>query len=196
MPMTSRFARRSSWAAVAVLAASLCSAAALAHGAPALDVVVNPVAGVLVPPRHAPLTPPPREGVFPVRAPHDFGTFENRFGGGRGHEGQDVLAHCGARVVAALSGTVTDVRWESAAGNYVVVKASDGTSQVYMHLLAASPLRAGAKVEAGARVGRVGQTGRASTCHLHFELWTAPGWYTGGRAIDPLATLRRWDAAS
>jgi murein DD-endopeptidase MepM/ murein hydrolase activator NlpD len=40
----------------------------------------------------------------------------------------------------------------------------------------------------------VGETGRASGCHLHFELWTAPGWYKGGRAVDPLPTLRRWDS--
>ena len=32
----------------------------------------------------------------------------------------------------------------------------------------------------------VGQSGRASTCHLHFEWWTAPGWYKGGQAQDPL----------
>jgi murein DD-endopeptidase MepM/ murein hydrolase activator NlpD len=37
----------------------------------------------------------------------------------------------------------------------------------------------------------VGQTGRASTCHLHFELWTAPGWYEGGEAVDPEQLLRR-----
>src|SRR4051812_28404681 len=34
--------------------------------------------------------------AFPVRGAHDFGTEENRFGGGRGHRGQDVLARCGA----------------------------------------------------------------------------------------------------
>ncbi len=37
---------------------------------------------------------------------------------------------------------------------------------------------------------RPAQTGRASTCHLHFELWTAPGWYEGGKPIDPLPLLK------
>jgi murein DD-endopeptidase MepM/ murein hydrolase activator NlpD len=33
----------------------------------------------------------------------------------------------------------------------------------------------------------------ASACHLHFELWTAPGWYSGGQPIDPLPSLQAWD---
>jgi murein DD-endopeptidase MepM/ murein hydrolase activator NlpD len=38
--------------------------------------------------------------------------------------------------------------------------------------------------------------GRASGCHLHFEMWTAPGWYQGGDVFDPLPELTRWDAFS
>jgi murein DD-endopeptidase MepM/ murein hydrolase activator NlpD len=132
--------------------------------------------------------------VFPVRGAHDYGTGENRFGGGRDHRGQDVLAPCGEPVVAALGGRVSDVKWESAAGNYAVVRAANGTSQVYMHLRDAASVHAGERIEAGAAIGRVGRTGDASTCHLHFEQWTAPGWYAGGRAVDPLPALRRWDA--
>jgi murein DD-endopeptidase MepM/ murein hydrolase activator NlpD len=134
--------------------------------------------------------------VFPIPGPHDYGTWVNHFGGGRDHKGQDVLAPCGLPVLAMRGGRVHDARYDAAGGDYAVIDAADGTSQVYMHLLEPSGLHAGAKVAAGARVGRVGQTGRASTCHLHFELWTAPGWYAGGHAIDPLATLRRWDAAT
>jgi murein DD-endopeptidase MepM/ murein hydrolase activator NlpD len=42
----------------------------------------------------------------------------------------------------------------------------------------------------------VGDTGDASACHLHFEIWTAPGWYDGGHVIDPLASLQAWDSFS
>ena len=46
--------------------------------------------------------------------------------------------------------------------------------------------REGDRVDTAGRVGDVGQSGDASGCHLHFELWTQPGWYRGGKAYDPL----------
>jgi murein DD-endopeptidase MepM/ murein hydrolase activator NlpD len=134
-------------------------------------------------------------GVFPVRGKHDFGTYVNTFGGGRGHEGHDVFAACGTPLVSALPGTVTLTKWHDRAGHYVVIKATDGTSQAYMHLREAPSVKRGEQVVAGTRIGRVGDTGRASGCHLHFELWTAPGWYEGGKPIDPLPALKRWAAA-
>jgi murein DD-endopeptidase MepM/ murein hydrolase activator NlpD len=130
-------------------------------------------------------------GVFPVQGAHDYGTEVNTFGGGRGHKGQDVFARCGTPLVAALGGEVTIAKFQQRAGNYVVIKADDGTSQAYMHLRAPATVAKGARVEAGQPIGEVGDTGRASGCHLHFELWTSPGWYEGGEPIDPLPFLRR-----
>jgi murein DD-endopeptidase MepM/ murein hydrolase activator NlpD len=135
-------------------------------------------------------------GVFPVSGEHTYGTNVNRFGGGRGHQGQDVLANCGTPVLAALSGTVSKVAYQSAAGNYAVVDAADGTSQAYMHLSEQASVSVGQAVSAGQAIGTVGQTGRATTCHLHFELWTAPGWYKGGSAIDPLPLLQQLEGLS
>jgi len=97
--------------------------------------------------------------------------------------------------VAALDGQVTTQRYHPRAGNFVVVQADDGTSQVYMHLRSPATVQEGQRVSAGQPLGHVGQTGRASTCHLHFELWTAPGWQTGGEAVDPLPLLRQWQRA-
>jgi murein DD-endopeptidase MepM/ murein hydrolase activator NlpD len=60
----------------------------------------------------------------------------------------------------------------------------------------ASPLAKGARVRTGQIVGSVGDTGHADGCHLHFEVWTGPGWYTGGSAFDPLPLLKDWDRFS
>lgn len=129
--------------------------------------------------------------AFPVQGRYSFGTYVNGFGGGRGHQGQDVLADCGTPLVAAFAGTVYINKFQSRAGNYLVIDAADGTSQAYMHLRERSPLQRGAKVAAGDPIGVVGRTGAASACHLHFEQWTAPGWYQGGSPQNPLPLLRR-----
>ena len=132
-------------------------------------------------------------GVFPIAGRHSYGTETNRFGGGRGHGGQDVFAKCGTPLVAVFDATVQHNAFQSRAGNYIVLQGFDGQSYAYMHMREKSTLRVGDEVLAGQEVGAVGDTGRATGCHLHFEQWTAPGWYEGGHAIDPLPLLRRLD---
>ena len=137
------------------------------------------------------------DAIFPIRGKHDLGQSPtNNFGGPRGHMGQDMFAACGTRLAAVRGGTVTFAAYQARAGNYVVISGPDKQSYAYMHMRAPSPLRKGQRVMTGQTVGEVGETGRASGCHLHFEMWTAPGWYQGGRAIDPLPELARWDAFS
>jgi murein DD-endopeptidase MepM/ murein hydrolase activator NlpD len=65
-----------------------------------------------------------------------------------------------------------------------------------MHLANRPRLRTRETVETAERIGSVGDTGNASGCHLHFELWTSPGWYAGGRPFDPLPHLQKWDSRS
>jgi murein DD-endopeptidase MepM/ murein hydrolase activator NlpD len=138
--------------------------------------------------------------VFPVRGEHVFGEGAGRYGAGRGgrsHEGQDVMAACGTPLVAARGGVVTMRAQQWAAGNYVVIH--DPVSKLdymYAHLRGRAIVRRGQRVETGQPIGVVGDTGDASVCHLHIELWTAPGWYAGGRPIDPLPALKRWDRLS
>ena len=136
--------------------------------------------------------------IFPIRGRHNMGyTATNNFGGDRDHKGQDMFAACGTRLVAARGGTVEFSGYHSAAGNYVVI---DGTGTdvdyVYMHMRDPAPVKTGDRVRTGQDIGRVGETGRATGCHLHFELWSGPGWYSGGAAFDPLPQLRAWDAYS
>jgi murein DD-endopeptidase MepM/ murein hydrolase activator NlpD len=142
------------------------------------------------------------DGKFPVRGRHGYGGPVQRFGaprsGGRVHQGQDVFASCGTRVVAARGGRVqargTDPQLY---GNWVVI---DGrgtrTDYRYAHFLHPASVHDGDHVRTGDRIGRVGKTGNARTvgCQLHFEVWPS-GWQRSG-PVDPLPFLKRWDGWS
>jgi murein DD-endopeptidase MepM/ murein hydrolase activator NlpD len=130
---------------------------------------------------------------FPVLGAYGYGGYGASFGGGRSHQGQDVFAACGTPLVAARGGVVKHKAYHVRAGHYIVIDgAATGTDYAYMHLREASPLEKGERVRTGQRIGRVGDTGRAYGCHLHFEMWSAPGWYTGGQPFDPLPSLKAW----
>jgi murein DD-endopeptidase MepM/ murein hydrolase activator NlpD len=137
---------------------------------------------------------------FPVRGKHTYGTGIAAFGAGRNghtHQGQDVFAACGTPLVAARGGVVKLNQNEANAGNYLVIDgAGTDVDYVYMHMAERSPLQKGAKVMTGQSIGLVGDTGDAVGCHLHFEMWGKPGWYTGGSPFDPLPFLKAWDLYS
>ena len=138
--------------------------------------------------------------IFPVRGKHDYGGAGARFGSGRSghsHQGHDVFARCGTPLVAARGGKVQYSGYHGAAGNYVVIDGGGTTTDyAYMHLAEPSAFRKGDRVYTGQQIGSVGDSGNARGCHLHFELWSAPGWYQGGTAFDPLTSLRTWDGWS
>jgi hypothetical protein len=118
---------------------------------------------------------------FPVRGAHTYGDGVGAPRAGHVHEGQDVLAPCGTPLQAARGGHVQYQGSQSAAGNYIVIDGKGtGHDYVYMHLKKPSPLKEGDKVKTGEKLGVVGETGDATACHLHYEEWSAPGWYQGG----------------
>jgi murein DD-endopeptidase MepM/ murein hydrolase activator NlpD len=138
---------------------------------------------------------------FPVPGPHTFGGPDARFGAPRSghiHQGQDLPAACGERLYVFEKGQVRTNAYQAAgAGYYVVIHGLiTGTDAVYMHLQAPSWALVGAGVTAGQQIGKVGDTGDAQGCHLHFERWSLPGWYVGGAAYDPLPELQYWDSYS
>jgi Peptidase family M23 len=138
--------------------------------------------------------------VFPIKGKHNYGGAGNRFGAprsGHRHQGQDVMAKCGTKLVAARGGVIKAKQYQSAAGYYLVINAADtGVDMAYMHLKHPSPYSEGDRVHTGDQIGVVGETGDATACHLHFEEWHSPGWYTGGSPFDPLRDLRKWDKYS
>ena len=132
---------------------------------------------------------------FPVRGAHSYG---DGLGAGRGHRGVDVFARCGVPLQAARGGRVQHEAYQgSGAGHYLVIDGGGtGKDYVYMHLQEASRLEPGDRVRTGQRIGRVGESGNAQGCHLHFELWGPPGWYEGGEVVDPVPPMRAWDGWS
>ena len=132
---------------------------------------------------------------FPLDKRHTYG---DGFGAGRDHEGQDVMTKCGVPIHAVRGGRVQTNAVHPAAGNYLVIDGKHTRLDfMYAHMVAPSPLREGARVRTGQVIGDVGQTGNASACHLHFEVWSAPGWYEGGHPLPSVGRLlKTWDSWS
>ena len=130
----------------------------------------------------------PVTGLTGRRGPvGEFGAGRN---GGRVHEGLDILAPCGRRLVASRGGRVSRVGYDPVLyGHFLEIRGrAEPYSYFYSHLIAPPPFSQGRRIRAGAFVGRVGQTGNAATtpCHLHFEI------HRRGRPIDPAPFLRDW----
>ena len=134
------------------------------------------------------------DGMFPVRGKHQYW---DGFGAGRGHDGQDVGAKCGIQLVSAQAGKVV-YRGSDAGGygNYVVINvAGEPHAEVYAHLKRKATVRKGENVEAGEHIGRVGATGNAQGCHLHFEYWKGK-WPGGSPSRTVTKHLKAWDKTS
>jgi murein DD-endopeptidase MepM/ murein hydrolase activator NlpD len=113
------------------------------------------------------------------------GRISSRFGLRRNHhhDGVDISAPRGAPVYAADSGRVIHADASlSGYGKMVIIKHGDRYSTVYAHNDELY-VRVGQFVERGQRIASVGETGRASSPHLHFEV------RYDGRPRDPLAVL-------
>lgn len=98
------------------------------------------------------------------------------------HSGIDIAAPLGSPVRAARAGTVKETRFESGYGNLVVVEHAAGLETWYAHLDTIR-VEAGDAVQAGATLATVGNTGRTTGPHLHFEVRQE------GRPIDPTPWL-------
>ena len=135
--------------------------------------------------------------IFPIRGKHTYGDGVGAQRKGHSHQGQDVFAKCGTPLVAARGGRVQYTGFHGAAGNYLVIDGKGtGRDYAYMHLADKVTFNEGDRIYTGQQIGAVGQSGNASGCHLHFELWSPPGWYEGGHFMNPTKKLRRWDGWS
>jgi murein DD-endopeptidase MepM/ murein hydrolase activator NlpD len=138
--------------------------------------------------------------VFPVAAAHSFGGPENRFGAPRAnhiHQGQDVLSAEGTAILAPLPGTILTTGYQAAGAGYYAVEHTAVFDFMFAHCQAGSlAVVAGLSVSAGHVLCGAGQTGDATTPHLHFEMWVG-GWHASAAShpIDPLPYLEAWEHA-
>ena len=89
----------------------------------------------------------------------------------RAHLGVDYAAGTGTPVVAVASGVVVSAGWAGGGGQQVHLRHASGLESYYLHLSRFAPgLRAGARVEQGQLIGRVGATGTATGPHLDYRL--------------------------
>ncbi len=117
--------------------------------------------------------PPPAAKVAPGKLewPVD-GIVTSRFGqrGSRKHDGIDISAPEGSKILAAETGTVLYAGSDHRGyGNMIILKHDGGLVTIYAHNRE-NVAREGERVSRGQLIAKVGQTGRAEGPHLHFEV--------------------------
>lgn len=129
--------------------------------------------------------PVPVAGVAPASLQDNFGAPRS---GGRRHEGIDIFAPRGTRVLAATEGYVAKLGNGGLGGITVTVVGPGGWRHYYAHLDRWGPVREGQWISEGSLLGYVGNTGNARTTppHLHYGIYPE-----GGGAINPYPLLRR-----
>ncbi len=99
------------------------------------------------------------------------------------HSGVDLAIALGTPIMAAGDGTITQLGRKGAYGKYIRIKHSNGYQTAYGHMNGyKTGLKVGSKVKRGDVIGYIGQTGRATGPHLHFEVWK------NGKTVNPLGT--------
>ncbi|MCZ4095562.1 M23 family metallopeptidase [Streptomyces sp. SID13666] len=102
------------------------------------------------------------------------------------HTGVDFTASTGTPVHAVGAGTVVTAGFDSAYGNNVVIRHSDGIYTLCAHMSSLS-VSVGETVTTGQQIGLSGATGNVTGPHVHFEARTTADY---GSDIDPVAYLR------
>jgi murein DD-endopeptidase MepM/ murein hydrolase activator NlpD len=89
-----------------------------------------------------------------------------------GHNGIDLAAAPGTPVMAAATGRVIVAKiggYNGGYGNMIIMTHDDGIQTVYAHLRAIN-VTPGETVKQGEQIGELGNTGRSTGPHLHFEV--------------------------
>ncbi len=101
------------------------------------------------------------------------------------HKAIDIANRSGGPILAADAGTVIGAGWLDGYGygNRVIIDHGNGFVTLYAHLSVVQ-VRTGQRVNRGDLIGRMGNTGRSTGTHLHFEI------RKGGVLLNPLTYLQ------
>ena len=138
---------------------------------------------VLVPDGEIASPPPPSSAARPAKlrgtsGPDLDGYYLRPVIGGRrtqglhGYNGVDIASYTGAPILASAAGDVIIAKssgYNGGYGTYIVITHSNGTQTLYGHLSALA-VTAGKSVVRGEIIGYMGNTGRSTGTHLHFEV--------------------------
>ena len=91
------------------------------------------------------------------------------------HMGVDVAGPEGAPYYAFTDGEISGAGWDGGYGNWVAWVDDTGVEHFYAHMPAPTKYKVGDKVSAGTVIGAMGNTGRSSGPHLHWETSTKRG---------------------
>ncbi len=105
---------------------------------------------------------------------------------GRMHEGIDMAGPVGTPIHVTGDGVVTFAGRNGAYGNLIKIRHELGTETRYAHL-SRIHVKVGDRVSQGDRIGDMGNTGRSTGPHLHYEV------RMNGRAVDPMSFIKAAD---
>lgn len=111
---------------------------------------------------------------------------------GRGHRGVDFKAPVGTPVFSPFNGVVRRRNWSTRRNGRCLelVETKTGRRAYFLHLhRIGRRIRPGVRVKAGQKIATLGNSGRSSAPHLHYELHRA-----NGRLLNPLRVHRTWRA--
>jgi murein DD-endopeptidase MepM/ murein hydrolase activator NlpD len=113
-----------------------------------------------------------KPGGWPVKGwlTSSFGMRRDPFNGRRKmHEGLDIAARTGTSVTATADGIVSSVKTEPGYGKVVILDHGYGYRTIYGHN-SRYYVKVGQRVRRGERIAAVGNTGRSTGSHVHYEI--------------------------
>lgn len=112
------------------------------------------------------------------RLTSSFGTRWNRL-----HAGLDMAGPIGTPVYATADGVVTFAGWSSGYGRLIKIQHEFGVETRFAHLNAIR-VQVGQRISRGDRIGDMGNSGRSTGPHLHYEI------RVGGEPVNPMIYIR------